>query len=54
MDGLRKELAELTGGTNLSKAIENIDKILEDLERGREQIALGQYSLSGPTSSWSE
>jgi len=46
MDVLQAELAKLQGGANLSQSIEDVDKIIEQLERTRESIIADPNSAS--------
>jgi len=42
MDALQIELAKLRRDANLSKSIEDVDSIIEQLERAREAVAAGR------------
>ena len=42
MDGLQVELAKLRRDANLTQSIEDVDKIIEQLERAREAIVAGK------------
>lgn len=42
MDLLQIELAKLRRDANLSQSIEDVDKIIEQLEKARETIAAGK------------
>lgn len=44
MDSLQIELAKLRRDANLSKSIEDVDSIIEQLERAREAIVSGMDS----------
>lgn len=48
MDNLQIELAKLRRDANLTESIEDVDKILEQLEAAREQIVQGKSGLSEP------
>lgn len=49
MDALNLELAKLRRDANLSQSIEDVDKIIEHLERARESIVQGTKFLGEPT-----
>jgi hypothetical protein len=42
MDALQVELAKLRRDANLTQSIEDVDKIIEQLERAREAIVAGK------------
>lgn len=44
MDSLQVELAKLRRDANLSQSIEDVDSIIEELERAREAIVAGMKS----------
>jgi len=48
MDNLQIELAKLRRDANLTESIEDVDKILEQLEAAREQIVQGENGISLP------
>ena len=45
MDLLQIELAKLRRDANLSQSIQDVDKIIEQLEKARETIAAGKNGL---------
>jgi len=46
MDTLQVELAAMRREANLSQSIQDVDKIIEQLERARESIVSGMASFS--------
>jgi FtsZ-binding cell division protein ZapB len=47
MDILQVELAKLRRDANLTQSIEDVQKIIEQLERARELIVAGTYGVFG-------
>jgi hypothetical protein len=47
MDVLQVELAKLQRDGNLTQSIEDVDKIIEQLERARESIVAGKNGFRG-------
>ena len=54
MDVLQVELAKLRKDANLTQSIEDVDKIIEQLERARESIFTGMRSSKGSCRSFLE